>query len=82
MQHLAVSKFNALCVAVRALVGRVVRTIAVARLGKPVAETTPLSPRPRPPEWLGSLRATGSIRGDIVTPASDPNDWTAAERTP
>ncbi len=77
MEEIAISKFKATCLAVLDRVRRTRQPILVTRFGKPIAEITPPSLPPRQPEWLGSLRETGSIRGDLVEPASDSSDWEA-----
>jgi len=51
--------------------------VRVTRFGKPVADIVPPSPEPRQPEWLGSLRGTIEIRGDILTPSSELATWEA-----
>ncbi len=71
---MAISKFKATCLATLERVRRTRRPIRVTRFGKPVAEVVPPSP-PRRKGWLGDMAGTGRIVGDIVSPASDPDDW-------
>jgi prevent-host-death family protein len=75
MEEMAISKFKATCLAVLERVRRTGQPILITRFGKPVAEVVPPSPKPRPESWLGSLRDSGSIAGDIVGPASSEEDW-------
>ena len=49
----------------------------MTRFGKPIAEIVPVSPDAGPAEWIGSLKGTAEILGDIVAPASDPEEWEA-----
>ena len=71
MDTMAISKFKATCLATLERVRRTGRPLRVTRFGKAVADIVPPSPERRRPEWLGSLRGTLEIRGDIVTPSSD-----------
>ena len=74
---MAISKFKATCLATLERVRRTGRPIRVTRFGKPVADIVPASPERRQPEWLGSLRGTIEIRGDILTPSSELVTWEA-----
>ena len=74
---MAISKFKATCLATLERVRRTGRPLRVTRFGKPVADIVPPSPEPRQPEWLGSLRGTIEIRGDILTPSSELVTWEA-----
>jgi len=77
MQRMAISKFKATCLAVLEEVRKTGNPVLITRFGKPVAEVVPPSPRKRSDDWIGSLSATGSIVGDVVSPASDEDDWEA-----
>ena len=77
MEEIAISKFKATCLAVLERVRRTRRPVLVTRFGKPIAEVVPPSVPTRPARWLGSLRSTGRIRGDIVSPVVDAKDWDA-----
>ena len=79
MDTMAISKFKATCLATLERVRRTGRPLRVTRFGKPVADVVPPSPeRPRR-EWLGSLRGTIEIDGDIVAPSSEIAKWEALE---
>jgi prevent-host-death family protein len=75
VEEIAVSKFKATCLSVLERVRKTRKPILITKFGKPVAQVTP----PPAPEgsstWLGSLAGTGRIVGDIVSPASDEEDW-------
>ena len=79
MEEMAISKFKSTCLAVLERVRRTGQPVLITRFGKPVAEVVPPRPRPRTDSWLGSLRHTGNITGDIVAPASSPEDWQALD---
>jgi antitoxin (DNA-binding transcriptional repressor) of toxin-antitoxin stability system len=77
METMAISKFKATCLATLERVRRTGRPLRVTRFGKPVADIVPPSPERPPREWLGSLRGTLEIRGDILAPSSDLTKWEA-----
>lgn len=77
MEEIAISKFKATCLAVLERVRRTKKPVRITRFGEAVAEIVPPSPPRLPAKWLGSLRATGRIEGDIVSPAADETDWDA-----
>ena len=72
-----ISFFKARCLAILKRVKETGQSIVVTKFGEPVAEIIP--PRPEKPaaDWLGSLKGRAMITGDIVSPASDPEDWDA-----
>ena len=75
MREIAISKFKATCLEVLERVRKTRKPVLVTRFGKPIAEVQPAS-APKPTgDWLGSLAGTAKIRGDIVSPASDAEDW-------
>ncbi len=71
-----ISEFKAKCIAVLAKVGKSKTPLLVTRFGKPVAQIFP-PPTSRNPDWVGSMKETGEILGDIVAPAAKPEDWEA-----
>lgn len=77
MEEIAISKFKATCLAVLERVRKTGKPILVTRFGEPMAELIPPTASKKPKRWVGSLAGTGKITGDIVSPASDENDWDA-----
>lgn len=75
MEQLAISKFKATCLAVLDRVNRTGQPVLITRFGKPVAEVVPPSPPERPERWLGCMRSTLRIDGDIVSPVLDEKEW-------
>ena len=78
MQEVAISKFKAKCLSLLQQVSKTKQPIRVTRFGKPVADVIP----PAEVEvdrnaWIGSGKGTAKIVGDIISPASDPDDWEA-----
>lgn len=78
VEEIAISRFKATCLAVLERVRKTRRPILVTRFGEPVAEVIPPPVPPRPGSWLGSMRGTGAFLGDVVAPATDPDEWEAA----
>jgi prevent-host-death family protein len=77
MEEIAISKFKATCLAVLERVRKTGKPVLVTRFGEPVAELVPPHSSRKPRHWVGSLAATGQIIGDIVSPASEEEDWEA-----
>jgi prevent-host-death family protein len=77
MEEIAISKFKATCLAVLERVRKTGKPVLVTRFGQPVAELVPPRASQRQKQWVGSLAGTGEIIGDIVSPASEEDDWDA-----
>jgi prevent-host-death family protein len=77
MEEIAISKFKATCLAVLENVRKTGKTVLVTRFGEPVAEVVPAHVSRKTRHWVGSLAGTGRIKGDIVSPASEEDDWEA-----
>jgi prevent-host-death family protein len=77
MQEIAISRFKATCLAVLEDVRRTHKPVLVTRFGKPVAQIVP-PPPPKPRKnWLGSMKGSMKIVGDIISPAVDESEWDA-----
>ena len=79
MDEMAISKFKATCLATLERVRATGRPLRITRFGKPVADIVPPTPAPPTTEWMGSLKDTIEIRGDIVGPTSDLAKWDGLE---
>jgi prevent-host-death family protein len=79
MHSMPISKFKATCLAVLEQVRKTGRPLRVTRFGKPVAEIVPPTPSPLTRNWLGDMRGTARIVGDITGPSSELVDWEAAK---
>jgi prevent-host-death family protein len=77
METIAISEFKAKCLAILERVRKTGQPIRVTRRGLPVADVLPPTPPENPEGWLGAMRGTGKIRGDIVEPTSELVDWDA-----
>jgi len=77
MEEIAISKFKATCLAVLKRVQKTRKPIRITKFGKPVAEIVPPSTEQNHESWLGSMKGTVKIVGDIVGPTGDLSDWEA-----
>jgi prevent-host-death family protein len=74
MEEVAISEFKAKCLALLERVRRTKKPLRVTRFGKPVAEIVPPSPDAGQKQWIGSMKDTMEILGDIVSPIIDEKD--------
>lgn len=79
MESMPISKFKATCLATLERVRRTGRPLRVTRFGKPVADIVPPAADSAQTIWLGALRGTARITGDITTPSSTLVTWDADE---
>ena len=76
MKHVAISEFKAKCLAMIDEMEKTKQPILITRRGKVVAE---VSPRVETSDrsWIGSMKGTSKILGDIIAPATDEDEWEA-----
>ncbi len=74
MEEVAISQFKAKCLSLLERVRQTKKPLRVTRFGKPVAEIVPPSPEAGHKDWVGSMRDSIQILGDIVSPVIDEND--------
>ena len=72
---ISISEFKATCLAVLEQVGRTGTPVIVTRRGKPIAEVVPPSLATVGSGWLGSMKGTATIIGDLVEPVSESHEW-------
>ena len=70
MESMPISKFKATCLATIERVRRTGRPLRVTRFGEPVADIVPPVADTARTGWLGALRGTARITGDISAPAA------------
>ena len=75
MDEMAISEFKAKCLAVLERVHKTKRPICTTRHGKPVAEVIPPSSIQERSAWIGSMKDSIEIKGDIISPASEESEW-------
>ncbi len=71
----AISKFKATCLALLDSVNKTGQPLIITRRGVPVAQIIPPPLTKKEKGWLGSFRNSGSIKGDIISPAANMQDW-------
>lgn len=75
MVEVPISEFKAKCLALLEKVRRTRQPIRITRHGKPVAEVVPSEPPVDRSKWIGSMKGKIEIKGDIVSPAFDRDEW-------
>ena len=75
MQEVAISEFKAKCLALLEQVRATKKPLRITRFGKPVAEVIPPTALEDRATWIGSMKDTMKITGDIVSPATDEDEW-------
>ncbi len=75
METIGISKFKATCLAVLERVRRTGKPVLITRRGVPVAEIVPPPLPDRQGPWLGILRHSGRVVGDLVTPVCEESEW-------
>jgi hypothetical protein len=76
MREIAISKFKATCLSVLEDVRRTRRPVRVTRFGQPMADILPPNVSPKP-GWLGCMRDSMEIHGDITQPVEAFKGWKA-----
>ena len=71
MQEIAISEFKAKCLAILERVEKTKEPICITRHGKPVAEVIPAAPVMDRSAWIGSMKDSIQILGDIISPVID-----------
>jgi prevent-host-death family protein len=75
MQEIAISEFKAKCLAVLERVRSTKKPIRITRFGKPVAEVVPPTSVQERSSWIGSMKQSLEIVGDMVSPANEESEW-------
>lgn len=78
MKQIPFSQFRANCSALVEQVRKTKRSIQITRRGKVIAEIRPL-PSEKRKNWLGRMKGTVEILGDVVSPVIDLEDIEALE---
>jgi prevent-host-death family protein len=74
MEEVAISEFKAKCLALLERVRQTKKPLRITRFGKPVAEVVPPSPDTEQNDWIGSMKDSMQLLGDIVVPVVDEAD--------
>ena len=75
MIEIPISEFKAKCLAILEQVRKSREPIRITRHGKPVAEVVPTNAVVDRAAWLKSIQGTATIKGDIIAPAHDREEW-------
>jgi prevent-host-death family protein len=75
MREVTISGFKAKCFSLLNQVQKTKQPLRVTRFGKPIADIVPTVPQPSRGDWIGSMKGTMEILGDIVSPANDEDEW-------
>jgi prevent-host-death family protein len=74
-EMIPISKFKATCLRLLDNVKKTGNSIIVTRKGEPIALVTPPPPQPKSDQWLGSMKDSIKITGDIISPVLDESEW-------
>jgi len=77
MHEVAISEFKAKCLALLEQVSKTKKPIRVTRFGKPIADVLPPALVQGRAAWIGSMKDSMEILGDIISPANTENEWEA-----
>ena len=75
MEEIAISEFKAKCLAVLERVRKTQKPVRITRHGTPVAEVVPPSSVQERSAWIGSMKDSVEILGDIISPANEEKEW-------
>jgi prevent-host-death family protein len=78
MKEIGISQFKTKCLELLEQVRRTRKPLRVTRRGKPIADIVPtatIKPVMDRAKWVGSMKGTVTILGDIVSPAHDKDEW-------
>jgi len=75
MEEIAISEFKAKCLAILERVRKTRKPIRITKRGKAVAEVVPPTPADDRAALVGSMKDRMKITGDIISPATDPDEW-------
>jgi len=65
-----ISEFKAKCFTFIHRVKKTGQPLLITRRGEPIAQVVPPPEEKKPGGWLGCMRGTGTIVGDLVSPAA------------
>jgi len=79
MREIAILKFKATCLAVLEDVRTTGTPVRITRFGRPIAEVVPWRPAKKT-SWLGCMKDSLEISGDIVGRVGAFDGWRAAKK--
>jgi prevent-host-death family protein len=75
MREVSISEFRAKCLRILEEVSKTNTPIRVTRFGKPIVDVVPSFPVQRRAAWIGSMKGSMEIVGDILCRANEEHDW-------
>lgn len=75
LESMPISEFKATCLAVLERIRRTGRPLVITRRGEPIAEVIPPTLATAGSSWLGAMRGTARITGNLVDPAGPVEEW-------
>ncbi len=75
MESMPISEFKATCLAVLERIRRTGRPLLITRRGQPIAEVIPPTLATVGTSWLGAMRGTARITGNIIDPTGSLEEW-------
>jgi antitoxin (DNA-binding transcriptional repressor) of toxin-antitoxin stability system len=75
LQEIAISKFKATCLRLLVDVKKTGMSIIVTKKGEAIAIISPPPPPAKQKSWLGSMKDSVQVTGDIISPAADEDEW-------
>ena len=75
MNEISASEFKAKCLSILDEVNKTKKSVRITKRGKVVAELVPPSPAKGRRNLLGRMKGQMEILGDIISPASEPDEW-------
>jgi prevent-host-death family protein len=79
-ERIPISEFKAKSLALLERVRRTGRSIVVTKRGRPIAEVVPPSTETLGGNWIGCMRGTARLRGNLIAPVAKATDWEALAR--
>jgi antitoxin (DNA-binding transcriptional repressor) of toxin-antitoxin stability system len=73
MKEISICEFRTHCSSLISRVSKTKQPIRITRRGKAVVEVHP--PSGKAGDWIGSMKGSMKVLGDIVGPASEESDW-------
>jgi prevent-host-death family protein len=75
MKEVPISEFKAKCLGLVEEVRKTRQPLRITRHGQPVAEVVPPTAVMDRAKFIGSMKDSMQILGDIISPANDENEW-------
>jgi prevent-host-death family protein len=74
-QTVSISEFKAKCLALIEMVKKTGQPLLITKRGEPIAQVVPPPEKQKPASWLGCMRGAGTIVGDVISSATDEEEW-------